>query len=281
MKALEKDRTRRYQTANDFARDIQRYLNDEPVEACPPSTAYRLKKFMRRHKTGVLATAAVGLALILGAGVAAGQAYRATKAEKLAEEQLQIANEQKRLAKEQAQLAQKQKRLAEEAAEREGKLRVEAEQRRTQQAGSGSRKQAEAVTNYLVDIFRSPDPEKDGRTVTVAEMLDQAKSELETKFSDEPDGQGEAARGAGKGLQGLGLYHEALPPIEQCHNIPPRSYGHEHPERCCTSGVVVYEDVAGQVRSEEALRIGDVGLEAATGSGPEHPRTVEMMVSLL
>ena len=133
MKALEKDRTRRYQTANDFARDIQRYLDDEPVEACPPSTVYRLKKFTRRNQTAVLATAAVGLALILGAGVAAGQAYRATKAEKLAEEQLQIATEQQRLAKEQAQLAQKQKRLAEEAAEREGKLRVEAEQA-TQQA---------------------------------------------------------------------------------------------------------------------------------------------------
>ena len=50
MKALEKDRTRRYETANDFARDIQRYLNDEPVEACPPSTAYRLRKLVRRNR---------------------------------------------------------------------------------------------------------------------------------------------------------------------------------------------------------------------------------------
>ncbi len=74
MKALEKDRTRRYETAKDFARDIQRYLNDEAVEACPPSTVYRMKKFVRRHRTPVLATAAVGLALILGAGVATGQA---------------------------------------------------------------------------------------------------------------------------------------------------------------------------------------------------------------
>jgi len=60
MKALEKDRTRRYQTATDFARDIQRYLNDEAVEACPPTTAYRLKKFVRRNRTVVLATAAWG-----------------------------------------------------------------------------------------------------------------------------------------------------------------------------------------------------------------------------
>ncbi len=43
MKALEKDRTRRYATTNDFARDIQRYLHDEAVEACPPSTVYRVR----------------------------------------------------------------------------------------------------------------------------------------------------------------------------------------------------------------------------------------------
>jgi serine/threonine protein kinase len=48
MKCLEKDRTRRYETANGLARDLERYLHDEPVEACPPSTAYRLKKLLRR-----------------------------------------------------------------------------------------------------------------------------------------------------------------------------------------------------------------------------------------
>ena len=50
MKSLEKDRNRRYETANGFAADVQRYLNDEPVQACPPSAGYRLRKFARRHK---------------------------------------------------------------------------------------------------------------------------------------------------------------------------------------------------------------------------------------
>src|SRR5262249_49339524 len=50
MKALEKDRNRRYETANSFAQDIQRYLADEPVLACPPSAGYRLRKFARRNK---------------------------------------------------------------------------------------------------------------------------------------------------------------------------------------------------------------------------------------
>ena len=66
MKALEKDRTRRYETASGFARDIQRYLDDEVVEARPPSTGYRIGKFVRRHKGQVIAAGLVMLALLAG-----------------------------------------------------------------------------------------------------------------------------------------------------------------------------------------------------------------------
>jgi tetratricopeptide (TPR) repeat protein len=66
MKCLEKDRNRRYETANSLALDIQRHLNDEPVAACPPSQIYRLKKFIRRHRIGVLAGSAIAAALLAG-----------------------------------------------------------------------------------------------------------------------------------------------------------------------------------------------------------------------
>jgi WD40 repeat protein len=66
MKALEKDRSRRYETANGFALDIQRYLADEPVQACPPSAAYRFRKFVRPHPGPVLAATVVLLLLIGG-----------------------------------------------------------------------------------------------------------------------------------------------------------------------------------------------------------------------
>ena len=78
MKALEKDRTRRYDTANGLARDIQRYLADEVVEARPPSTGYRLKKFVRRHKGQVIAASVVLLALV---GGIAGTAFGLIRAE--------------------------------------------------------------------------------------------------------------------------------------------------------------------------------------------------------
>jgi serine/threonine protein kinase/tetratricopeptide (TPR) repeat protein len=80
MKCLEKDRNRRYETANGLARDLQRYLADEPVEACPPSAAYRLTKFARKHRN-LLGTAAAFLALLLvGGALATWQAVRLARA---------------------------------------------------------------------------------------------------------------------------------------------------------------------------------------------------------
>src|SRR5205814_3609899 len=64
MKALEKDRNRRYETANGFALDVRRYLADEPVLACPPSAWYRLRKFARRNKKALATVALVGVLLL-------------------------------------------------------------------------------------------------------------------------------------------------------------------------------------------------------------------------
>jgi serine/threonine protein kinase len=84
MKCLEKDRTRRYETANGLARDIERFLRDEPVEACPPSLLYRSSKFLRKHRIAVAVIAAVVLVSVL---VAIGQTVnlaRAHRAETIA-----------------------------------------------------------------------------------------------------------------------------------------------------------------------------------------------------
>jgi tetratricopeptide (TPR) repeat protein/tRNA A-37 threonylcarbamoyl transferase component Bud32 len=68
MKALEKDRNRRYESANGFAADIQRYLADESVQACPPSAGYRLRKLARRNRGRLVAAGVLGLALLVAAG---------------------------------------------------------------------------------------------------------------------------------------------------------------------------------------------------------------------
>jgi serine/threonine protein kinase/WD40 repeat protein len=101
MKSLEKDRTRRYETANSLALDVLRYLADEPVLACPPSRRYRLRKFVRRHRRSVLAASAVLLALVAGVIGTTWGMIRATRAEVQAvraADQTQIALTEKQLA---------------------------------------------------------------------------------------------------------------------------------------------------------------------------------------
>jgi serine/threonine protein kinase/tetratricopeptide (TPR) repeat protein len=87
MKALDKDRARRYATANGLARDIKRYLDGDPVEAGPPSTAYRLRKLASKHRVLLATTGAFAGLLVVAAGIstslafAAGRAYRSARAE--------------------------------------------------------------------------------------------------------------------------------------------------------------------------------------------------------
>ncbi len=80
MRCLEKDRTRRYETASGLARDVERYLADEPVEACPPTAGYRLRKFARKHRRSVATAAAFAILLAAGVVVSTWQAVRATSA---------------------------------------------------------------------------------------------------------------------------------------------------------------------------------------------------------
>jgi WD40 repeat protein/serine/threonine protein kinase len=65
LKALEKDRSRRYETANGFAQDVQHYLHDEPVQACPPSAVYRFRKLARRNKAALAMIAVIAGALVM------------------------------------------------------------------------------------------------------------------------------------------------------------------------------------------------------------------------
>src|SRR5207249_1896351 len=71
MKTLEKDRSRRYETAKDFAADVQRYLNDEPVLACPPSAWYRVRKLARRNRRALVTASVFAVAAFVGVGALA------------------------------------------------------------------------------------------------------------------------------------------------------------------------------------------------------------------
>jgi eukaryotic-like serine/threonine-protein kinase len=85
MKALDKDRTRRYESPSALARDIEHHLHDQPVLAGPPSAGYRFRKFARRNKRILATVGLIALAMIVGTAVSVYQAVRATRAERQAE----------------------------------------------------------------------------------------------------------------------------------------------------------------------------------------------------
>ena len=87
MKCLEKDRTRRYSAPSELAADIVRYLKHEPVLACPPSTTYRIQKFVKRHRFGVAAAALVVIALLAGISGTTIGLLRAKRAERIARQE--------------------------------------------------------------------------------------------------------------------------------------------------------------------------------------------------
>lgn len=120
-RSLEKDRSRRYESASALAADIQRYLNDEPVQACPPSAVYRLRKVASRFKVVVATATIVFASLVAGAGIATWQAIvarthaaKARAATKLANERLNEANRQRSQAQANLGEASKARQLADE-----------------------------------------------------------------------------------------------------------------------------------------------------------------------
>jgi serine/threonine protein kinase len=99
MKALEKDRNRRYESASAFAADVQRYLNDDAVSACPPSAGYRLRKFVRRYRRALVTMALVATALIGATVVSTWQAIKAHEAQRQAQEAQRQAQANARVAR--------------------------------------------------------------------------------------------------------------------------------------------------------------------------------------
>jgi serine/threonine protein kinase len=113
MKALEKDRTRRYETANGLMEDIRRYLAGDPVEAGPPSALYRARNFARKHRVGLATVAAFGAVLIGATAISTWQAVRATREENKADASRRLAEQAGRQAEARRVEADAQRKQAE------------------------------------------------------------------------------------------------------------------------------------------------------------------------
>ncbi len=189
LKALEKDRARRYETANGLARDVGRYLADEVVEARPPNVGYRLRKFVKRNKGRVLAATLVLLALVGGVvGTSLGlmraleaesKALASADAERTAKE---AESEQRAAAEDAAAKALASAQAERTAKEAEGKAKEVAERRLAQ---------IEKGIGILGSIFKDLNPraaEKEGKPLQalLGERLDQATAQLNGEAVGDP-----------------------------------------------------------------------------------------------
>ncbi|MCZ6688306.1 MAG: serine/threonine-protein kinase [Planctomycetota bacterium] len=178
MKSMEKDRTRRYATASEFAADIGRHLSDEPVLASPPSATYRLKKFARKYRKEVAVVLGMVLALVAGLVATSAMYLKADRARKSEETAKGV--------------AQRDRDVARAARESEAAQRAEAEGQREKAVAARARAETEAakakaISNFLDTILSSVDPANRGPDVKVLALLDEASERIETKFADQPE----------------------------------------------------------------------------------------------
>jgi serine/threonine protein kinase/Tfp pilus assembly protein PilF len=187
MKALDKDRARRYETADGFAQDVQRYLADEPVSAGPPSTRYRLGKFVRRYRRGLAAAGAFALLLIAATALSVWLAVWAM--------------------------------LAEQETGKERDKALAAKERADEESAI-----AEAVSNFLRkdllgnassdnqgDANLKPDPNMSVRT-----LLDRAAQQITGKFDKQPRVEAAIRLTIGTTYRDLGLFAPAEEQLQKC-----------------------------------------------------------------
>ncbi|MBI3192005.1 MAG: tetratricopeptide repeat protein, partial [Pedosphaera parvula] len=226
MKCLEKDRARRYETANGLAADIKRHLAHEPVVARPPSTAYKFRKFVRRPKMAFGVGVTIATVLIMATLISTWQSVRARRAEALARQRLT---------------------------------------------------ESEAITRFLTEVFQSPHPARDGRSITVAETLGAAVTNLDRDLAIQPARRAHLQTTLGSTYEALGLHREAVPLHEKVLDYHQTALGPDHPDTL-RAMYNVARSYSGAGRRNETLILAEQvrsGREKVLGR--EHPDTLRAM----
>ncbi len=248
MKCLEKDRSRRYDTPSGLARDVERYLSDESVEACPPSAGYRLRKFLRRNRGPMLAASVIFLLLVAGiVGTTWGliRADRAWKAEA-------------------------------ERAEGERKAKDQAEKRLVQ---------VEKGIEILGAVFNDLNPRDEAkggkplRTI-LGDRLAQAADQIEGAAVGDPLSVSTLQQRLGVSLLHLGLPQRAIPVLEKARATRTAGLGAGHEVTLETSGILA-EAYRADGKPAKALPLLEENMKLSMASlGPDAPGTIYCMNNL-
>jgi serine/threonine protein kinase len=276
LKALEKDRTRRYESASGFAADVKRYLNNEPVIARPPSVSYRVQKFVRKNRVAVIAAALVGISLLGGiAGTTWGMMLASHRAE-----QAKAATAKAIDARDAAAF---QRKLAEQA---------EADAKRDRDLAEKRRQEAELNLAYakkgneiLGSVFTDLDPKAEYATVAdlrnaLADNLENSVKELEGTSIGDPLAVAEMQMTLGLSLLGLGQPRQAEILFDRALETRTSRLGPDHPETLNSmNNLASAYHLAGELSKAIPLNEQTVKLRKSK-LGPDHPDTLNSMNNL-
>jgi hypothetical protein len=304
MKALEKDRNRRYESANGFALDLQRYLADEPVLAGPPSTTYRLRKFVRRHRGPVCAGLLLLLALVLGmagttAGLVlaeqarqaeAGQREEAERARDLEAEARTHADDKAAEARQSAAAERDARKLADKAAEEErlAKLAMEKAVVAEKLARKAEQQRSEQLLKnnvILASIFRDLNPREEANVgvsvqAQLAERIARAVELLEGEAVGDAEMVARLQVLLGKTLTNLGHAGQAVVVLTRARQTFDKLPGATPADRLhITHALAEAYKWAGKI--EPAVRLFEEAYEQRQATlGLDHEETLANMTSL-
>jgi non-specific serine/threonine protein kinase/serine/threonine-protein kinase len=248
MKSLEKDRTRRYGSPSELAADIARFLHNEPVLACPPSTAYRVGKFVRRHRLGVVA--AMVLVLGLAAGIV-GSTVGLIRAQRSEARALEEARRSERVS------GFLQRFLAEVSPERLGDVLLTdlRKQVRESRSRDGRTEQAtRSALNSLDDLLVGVYLADTGVELIHAEVLEPVEARIEDELGDDPVVAARLYHTIGEIYASLDRNTQAIDAHERALELRRQSLGEDHEEtlRSMHDLALVYWKVG---RKEEHLEL--------------------------
>jgi tetratricopeptide (TPR) repeat protein len=244
----------RYATPKALTDDIEQWMAEEPVTAWREPLARRARRWMRRNRTVVTGAAAALLAGVIG--LAAVVAVQTKANAKLKDANVKVT---------QALIETRTAKTATEAALAQSKE---------------SLSQAKAVSNFLVESFRSPDPSLDGKKILVVNLLDRAAESLDKEFTGTEATRGAMLNALGETYHGLGLYDKAVATLAKAVSVCVATLGPDHPDTLsCRNNLATAYWSAGRtseamVMHEETLRLREAKL------GPDHPDTLTIRSNL-
>ena len=217
MKALEKDRNRRYDTAGALADDLERFLVGEPVLAHPPTFAYRVRKLVGRHKAAVAAATGLAAALVGGTAVSVGLTARAMQAEQAAVQASELATQERETS---LRLAQ-----AERAARDDEMTQKLAAQKSMEEAKSVEADAKAMLAFFDKAILGAPRPQQGGKDVTLRQALDQAEPDVAKAFAGRPHIEAAIRERYGETYRQMGDLPAARRQYELAHKLRAKALG--------------------------------------------------------